>query len=313
MDTYRTPLRYPGGKRSLYKLICEILRSNGIADGYYVEAFAGGAGLGIELLLQEYVHHVYLNDADPHIFSFWQSVLNQTDAFVKKIESIPLTVEEWRKQREIYQNPRAYSTLDVGFSAFFLNRCNRSGILRGRPIGGLDQTGKWKIGARFNRKNLIARVEMISFYRERITVEGSDALVFLKSIVERLDKAKTLLYLDPPYYVMGRELYLNNYTPSDHLKLSQFIKSLPFMWVLSYDNVAKIREMYSDLKSLEVGFYYRANERKEGKELMFFSDRLAVPAMWESAPLSTRPSRSRCLKETIASPEGPKLAGDAVT
>lgn len=290
MDRFRTPLRYPGGKRALYKLLAELLSHNGILDGYYVEPFAGGSGLALELLFREYVDRIYLNDADLHIYAFWRSILDESQTLIEKIRTVEVTINEWKKQKSIYDDADKHPLIDVAFSTFFLNRCNRSGILGGRPIGGLNQTGPWKIDARFNRGNLIARIEMIALYKDRIQVSGVDAQDFLRDSLKDLDEAKTLVYLDPPYYVMGGELYLNNYAHEDHVSLAQYITHLPFKWVLSYDDVPEIRELYKDRKSFNVGFYYRANARKEGKEVMFLSNNLLVPPEWQSPDLQTRPA-----------------------
>jgi len=282
MDSFKTPLRYPGGKGALHKFISFILRQNNLIDGFYVEPFCGGSGLAIELLLREYVQHIYLNDIDPHIFSFWHSVLNETQALIKLIEDVEVSIEEWRRQKHIYDNPEGYTSLELGFSTFFLNRCNRSGILGARPIGGLNQTGIWKIDARFNKKNLIHRIETISFYMDRIHVYGHDATYFLENIIKNLTPEKTLIYLDPPYYIMGGGLYLNNYTHSDHQALSWFIKGLPFKWILSYDNVPQILDMYNDKRSLNIDLRHRANQFKQGNEIIIFSDYLHTPQVLES-------------------------------
>lgn len=277
MDNFKTPLRYPGGKGVLYKFFSIFLRYNNLVDGFYIEPFCGGAGLAIELLLREYVQHVYINDADTHIFAFWHSLLNESEALIRLIEDVEVSIKEWRFQKEIYENPDRHTSLEIGFATFFLNRCNRSGILGARPIGGLNQTGQWKIDARFNKKNLIHRIETIMFYADRIHVYGNDAQYFLKDILKNLPQENTFIYLDPPYYLMGGELYLNNYNHSDHQSLSYFLKDLPFNWVLSYDNVPQIVDMYRDKRSLNVNLHYRANGLKQGKELMFFSDDLNIP------------------------------------
>jgi len=281
MDTFKTPLRYPGGKSSLHRFITSILRQNDLVDGFYVEPFCGGAGLGIELLMREYVQHIYLNDADPHIFAFWHSILNETEAFIELIEDVEVNIEEWNVQKKIYKEQNGQSQLELGFATFFLNRCNRSGILGGRPIGGLGQTGQWKIDARFNKENLIRRIESISFYTERIHIYGRDARDFLNHVIPELPKEKTLIYLDPPYYVMGGELYLNNYKNADHESLSHFIQNLTSNWVLSYDNVPQIAKIYKKRRSLDVNLFYRANQLKEGNELIIFSDNLRLPQIKE--------------------------------
>lgn len=281
MDNHKTPLRYPGGKKTFYKFVAEILQANRLLGGYYVEPFAGGSGLAIELLVREYVDQIYLNDADPHIFAFWHCLINQTDTLVRMVADAKVDIPEWKKQKEIFDNFSDHTLLEIGFSMFFLNRCNRSGILGGRPIGGLNQTGPWKINARFNKEHLISRIELIGSYRKRIHVYGHDARVFLESENKRFKQNKTLIYLDPPYYIMGGKLYLNYYSHCDHLHLSQFIKALPVKWMLSYDDVSEIRQMYRDKRILTMYLNYRAQTRRKGKELVIFSDELSLPPNFE--------------------------------
>jgi DNA adenine methylase len=276
MDRFKTPLRYPGGKSAFYSFIASILRQNSLVDGFYVEAFCGGAGLAFELLLREYVQHIYLNDADPHIFSFWYSLLNETKNFIKLIEDAKVTVKEWGLQKSIYDSPNSHSCIEVGFATFFLNRCNRSGILGGRPIGGLNQAGQWKIGARFNKKSLIRRIELISFYTDRIHIYGCDAVDFLGTLIKSLPQDKTLVYLDPPYYTGEKKLYFNYYDHTDHESLSKFIQCLPVKWILSYNDVPQVMQMYRGKRSIDISLFYRANKLKRGKELIIFSDDLQL-------------------------------------
>lgn len=54
--------------------------------------------------------------------------------------------------KNILLNSEKHSMLEIGFATFFLNRTNRSGILKAGVIGGKAQLGKWKIDVRFNKK-----------------------------------------------------------------------------------------------------------------------------------------------------------------
>ncbi len=128
MGIHKTPLRYPGGKQKLTPFIREILRQNGIR-GHYVEPYAGGAGVAIELLLNEDVQCIHLNDSDLGIYAFWYSILNENERFCREILIAALTIEEWKKRREIVKQPQNHSLFELGFSTFFLNRCNRSGVI----------------------------------------------------------------------------------------------------------------------------------------------------------------------------------------
>ena len=186
MTRYNTPLRYPGGKQRLTPFIVEVLRSNGLLGGHYAEPFAGGAGVAIQLLLSNQVEHIYLNDSCLAIYAFWRSLQRDADEFCRRVASASLTVDEWQRQRHILKHPRGFPQIDLGFSLFYVNRCNRSGIPNGGIIGGLSQQGRWKMDARFPRNELIRRIEAIAKNRERITVTKLDAEVFIQQYVRGL-------------------------------------------------------------------------------------------------------------------------------
>ena len=148
-----SPLRYPGGKSSLNELMKEVLRHNSLRLCTYAEPFAGGCGLALRLMFEGMVSRVFLNDIDPAIWAFWDSVLNQTEQLAQRIEAAEVTVAEWHRQRDTFKAGLDAGSLGLGYAAFFLNRTNRSGIIKGGGIiGGLDQTGNYKIDCRFNRQ-----------------------------------------------------------------------------------------------------------------------------------------------------------------
>lgn len=273
-----TPLRYPGGKGKLAAYVKQLIRDNKLDDGEYIEPYAGGAGIALELLLQEYVSMVRINDVSHHVYSFWKSVLNDTDELCRRIKNTRLTVAAWKRQKKIFKNPKDHDYLTVGFATFFLNRTNRSGILNGGVIGGLDQTGPWKIDARYNADELIFRIESIAKMKSRIKLTHSDAVAFLKHGLPKWHE-KALIYLDPPYFEQGRELYYDYYDSDDHAAVAAVVtKTMKERhWIVSYDNVPEIRKLYAGFRCLSYNVRYTARERYEGKEVMFFSDDLSVP------------------------------------
>ena len=165
-----SPLRYPGGKTKIAPLVNAIMKKADIKDGIYIEPFAGGCGVALALLLSDKVKHIVINDMDITIYAFWHSILNDTDEFIELIKKTQVTIEEWHKQKEIFLNKDSNKLLELGFATFFLNRTNRSGILKAGPIGGYNQTGNYLIDARFNKKNLIKRIERISQYKDKISL-----------------------------------------------------------------------------------------------------------------------------------------------
>lgn len=166
---FASPLRYPGGKGRLGPWLATVVEANGLKEGWYIEPYAGGAGAALYLLLQKHVEHIVINDADPLIHSFWWSVVNESAAFEAMIRETSVTMESRARFCAIVANPDQYSTLELGFAAFFLNRTSRSGILTGGVIGGKEQKGIYKLDARYIHEDLIARVRAIGGLRNPLT------------------------------------------------------------------------------------------------------------------------------------------------
>ena len=281
---FNSPLRYPGGKGKLAKFVKLIFQQNGLLDCHYVEPFAGGAGIALALLFDEYVSHVHINDLNKSIYSFWHSVLNETDALCDRILNTNVTLEEWHRQRCIQQQPQKVSQLDRGFSTFFMNRTNRSGIIKGGLVGGKKQNGKWKLDARFNKENLVLRIRRIARYRSRISIYNYDAAYFINKILPTLPSS-TLAYLDPPYYKKGQELYENFYEHNDHVEIANLVSGINKKWIVSYDNTPEILRLYNDYKYLIYSLSYSAAVRYKGSEIMFFSDDLDIPTVENPAKI----------------------------
>src|SRR6267154_345158 len=147
-----SPLRYPGGKSAMSSLLSQVKFVNGLGRLSLAEPFAGGAGASLSLLYLEEAPDIFINDGDPAIHDFWWAVTNKTKQFLKLIAETRVSMAEWRRQRDIYRSKERVSRLRRGFAAFYLNRCNRSGIImNGGPIGGVKQLGEWKLNARFNK------------------------------------------------------------------------------------------------------------------------------------------------------------------
>lgn len=274
---FYTPLRYPGGKGKLSYYIKSLIDENSLNDGSYIEPYAGGAGVALELLLQEYVRYIHINDIDIAIYSFWNSILNNTENFSKLVHDTKIDLENWEKQKNILLNSEKHSMLEIGFATFFLNRTNRSGILKAGVIGGKAQLGKWKIDVRFNKKDLLKRIEKIANYSSRIYIYNLDTLDLLKSLPIQAPE-KTLLYLDPPYYVKGQGLYRNFYEHDDHVAVMNALNKTSFpYWIVSYDNHEEIKNIYNKFRIKEYDLQYTAHKKRTGGEIMIFSDNIKIP------------------------------------
>jgi len=273
---YSTPLRYPGGKSRLSNFMRLVLKENNLVGGHYVEPYAGGAGVAFNLLFTGYASHIHLNDINKSIYSFWHVVLFNTDNICRLIYDTPVDIDNWFRQKEVQAHPERHSILELGFSTFFLNRTNRSGIISGGVIGGKCQQGYWKLNARYNKASLISRIEKISRFSDDISIYNLDAAQFIAGIVPTLS-AQSIIYLDPPYYNRGSDLYENHYKYDDHIRISNLVGDISSRWIVSYDNTPEIRGMYQRYRSVLYELSYSAADRYKGAEIMFFSDNLLVP------------------------------------
>ncbi|WP_409047884.1 DNA adenine methylase [Microbacterium sp. HA-8] len=267
-----SPLRYPGGKSALAGLFADLIQELGIDGAVYVEPYAGGAGAGIALLREGIVDHLVVNDFDSAVHAFWHSVVHQNAAFVELIKSAQLTITEWLKQREIYRQGDVGRSLELGFAFFYLNRTNRSGVLTGGVIGGLDQSGNYKIDARFNRETLVSRVEAIGALADRITVRDDDGRSIIRDYAS---DSNAFLYIDPPYVEAGSKLYLNAFDARDHSDLATVVAAVTDAhWLMTYDRSPLIEQLYADFLTFPYDLNYSARYPGRASELMIVSSNL---------------------------------------
>jgi DNA adenine methylase len=277
---FPSPLRYPGGKGKIANFIKLIMIQNDLVGCEYIEPYAGGASVALILLFEEYADHIHINDLNRSVYAFWTSVLEDTDEFCRMVNDARIDVTEWKRQREI-QNLSDPDRLELGFSTFYLNRTSRSGIIGGGMIGGKDQKGPWKLDARFNRKDLISRIEKIGRFRNRISVTGIDTADYLRTQLQGVEHP--FLYLDPPYYIKGAGLYENFYRHEDHVEIATLVGKLIAPWIVSYDSVPEIAAMYRDFPSISYGLQYSAADRHLGSERMYFSSGFTLPSVQNPA------------------------------
>lgn len=278
-----SPLRYPGGKGCLYDLTREIIHLNGLVHHDYAEPFAGGCGLALSLLYAGLAGEIHINDIDPGVWSFWNAVLNKTDQLVELIEKTPVTISEWENQKAMLKRKPGVA---LGFATFFLNRTNRSGIIKkAGAIGGVKQNGNYLIDCRFNKPELIRRIQRMAKYKDRIHLTNLDALEFLanrKGVIP----STAFFCIDPPYFKKGASLYTSFYRPEDHAILGRAVRALKNPWMVTYDNTPEIAEIYKSQRRFTFEINYSANIKRVGTELLIAPKKLKIPAEWTELALA---------------------------
>lgn len=278
--SFYSPLRYPGGKTRLANFLTSAIEKNFSENEkiILVEPYAGGAGASLKLLFSGKVDRIIINDLDKAIFAFWKIAVSDTDFLINKIKNVNIDIEEWKKQKEIYNNSSS-SIKDLAFATLFLNRTNRSGIIEGGPIGGMDQSGFWNVQARFTKNTIISRLEKIKEFKNKISVRNLDGITLLKQLEKNKCKKRYFIFLDPPYYQKGKSLYLNHYIDKDHKELLKLLEKSSLKWVMTYDDVSYIQNLYDKFKKNKFTINHSAFEARQGKEILIFSDNVAKVAI----------------------------------
>ncbi len=275
MPSTNTPLRYPGGKSQLTEFVYHTIKLNNINDTIYCEPFSGGAGVAMSLLLKNRVSSVILNDLDTAIYSIWYAILYDTERLLNTIENVNVSMDTWHQQRQIYDKLRDSEdySFELAFAAFFLNRTNRSGIITGGPIGGMEQTGKYLVDCRFNKKTLSTKIRKIADNRERIELHHLDAVELIREVLLQQPADRLFTFFDPPYYQQGKNLYKNAFDDEKHSDLAMAIRTMQgYHWIVTYDNTPKIEEIYgADIEIKRYTLQYMATQKRREQELFFHS------------------------------------------
>ena len=288
-----SPLRYPGGKNKLSAFVAKICIDNEVS-GHYVEPYCGGAAVALFVLMEGFVKKITINDKDRSIYAFWFSVINHTEHLCNLIENAELSITEWRRQKQIQSDKKNTNLLELGFSTFYLNRTNRSGIINAGVIGGINQNGNYLMDCRFNKENLIERIRKIADKKKQIKLYNLDAIKLINKIEKNKLKKNTVFYFDPPYYLKASSLYMNHYESSNHKLVSDRIKSIDgIKWIVSYDNVPEIQTLYSECVKKEFSFKHTAYEIREGKEVLFMSNDIKEPEIKDWNPLRFKLKRGK--------------------
>ena len=240
-----SPLRYPGGKRRLAGYIAEALRLNRMRPRLYVEPFAGGASVALQLLNDDHVERIALGEKDPLVAAFWRTVFYDHAWLVRELRRIEPTLDAWNR----FRNGRPRTDRARALACIFLNRTSFSGILSATagPIGGQAQTSDYTIGCRFPVETIIKRIEQAAALGDRVAFvhEGDWRETIARANDLRIPPNRLLYYLDPPFYEKADRLYRYYFEEAEHQALHNALARLRGRYILSYDAVAPIVELYS--------------------------------------------------------------------
>ncbi len=278
--------RYPGGKKKLVSQIAGRIRCyydekmcwNRVE---YVEPFAGSLSVGLTLLNYKIIKNVCINDKDPGISALWTSVLRYPEKLCEYISYFSPTTEAFYNYKKYFGDIKSVSKeekkatricVEIGFRKLALHQMSYSGlgVKAGGPIGGKTQNSNYKIGCRWNPKLLKKNINKYHnlLVKTILRYKKCSSYGWLKILNDCKD---SFIYLDPPYYEKGSELYQFSFSEYNHKKLSEVLKKIKYPWLLSYDYADEIKELYSWGKWVEIDNTCTINGPNKKTELLITS------------------------------------------
>lgn len=267
--------RYPGGKSKLKKVISKHLSIYASENGLeYREPFFGGGSIGIEFLsmFSNRRRKIWINDKDSGIAALWTSVIRYPDLLkTMVIEFIP-SVEAFYQYRDILTSisenlSSEQEIAKYGFMKLAVHQISYSGLgtKSGGPLGGKKQGGKYKIDCRWSPEYICGKIDFLHRLLNEADVRGNQCanLDFMDLIK---DQERAILYLDPPYYEKGNDLYQYGFLESDHVRMANALRETNHAWLLSYDDCQEVRDLYdwAVVERLDVNYSITANKDNDG-------------------------------------------------
>ncbi len=245
--------RYPGGKSKLRNQITNKLNLLSTEKGLeYREPFFGGGSIGLRLLQDKAdLSKIWVNDFDPGVASLWTSLIRHPDQlkfWVKKFTPSVAKFDEFKN--ELTQNNPVLNTekqiVEFGFKKLAIHQISYSGLgtKSGGPLGGRDQKSDYKIDCRWSPDYICKKIDALNIKFKKLSVRNDCCTQLDFSDLINDTKMDALIYLDPPYYDKGNDLYQCGFQEKDHIRLADCLKKTKHKWLLSYDDCKEVRDLY---------------------------------------------------------------------
>jgi DNA adenine methylase len=197
-----------------------------------IEPFAGGAIVSLTAIMEDLAEQAVLIELDRDVAAFWRAALLHGPSLVARIASFTPTRELVRDLER--RNPE--SVVEQGFRTLVLNRTHRAGILApGSSLNRRGENGKG-ILSRWYPKTLIARLNAISEYADRIAFHEADSMQLIEPLLQECGR-DAAVFVDPPYTAGGKRAGTRLYTHNDldHERLFWIMAQHEASVLMTYD------------------------------------------------------------------------------
>lgn len=251
-----SPFRYPGGKSKVIDFLAERFQAERLDT--FVEAFAGGASVGLSLLDAGLTKRLVLCDTDPGVYAFWSQIVDDPSPILRRLETVTPNHAIFASAKAVLDEPKYWPRYELAWSQLVVNRLAFSGISKANELGGRNGSDK-QLLARWNPKALKERIERIHEMADAIEVSNANAYDLIEQSAY-WDEHSTL-FIDPPYVAQGKALYRKYFDEDDHRDLAWLLESLYTGMpgadiVITYDDCELVRELYGFAEVVTIGRKY---------------------------------------------------------
>ncbi len=229
-----SPFRYPGGKFYARKLILASLPRHDT----YCEPFAGGASI---FFAKPFAKENVLNDKDNELINTYLVIRDNVEELITLLKGLPAS-KDMHKYYKLEYKPS--NDLERAMRWYYLNRTSYSGIMK-------MENCYWGYGDKYSMRpqNWPRHLRTVSERLQGVTILNQD----FEAVIDGLPDGY-FMFVDPPYFNADQDkFYTCSFNKDDHYRLRDVLKrnATRLNFLLTYDNLPEVREMYDWCTSLE--------------------------------------------------------------
>ncbi|MED3575884.1 DNA adenine methylase [Cytobacillus praedii] len=216
-----SPFRYPGGKSKIINFLYSYLQPE--KSKILISPFAGGGSFELSMLEAGVVDKLHLNDLDFGVYAVWWVMKHMPFSLIDRLlTSKPNHSEFFIAQALIKSNFRGADKVEAAWATLLVNRLAYSGISKANPLGG-KKGKKEDLLSRWNPEKLIKKIERIHSMSDQIEITNENTVSLIE---EKYWLDNTTIFIDPPYFFKGKDLYQYYFTDENHLELAYLLDNL---------------------------------------------------------------------------------------
>ena len=263
----RSPLRYPGGKSRVAKLLCQYIPPH----TEYREPFVGGGAI---FFYKPKVEKNWINDLHPGLYALWRTLRDHFPEFADLCKAqdttdLRATFDYWINRFDLMKAEGNAQLVERAVQYYFINRT----VWTGRVV--FDPARRSRLY--FSNPEGWGKLEKKLRHLRACAEKLRGVRITCKPFEKCLGGAtpETFIYADPPYYrdsldTPTSRLYEGHFAIEQHESLRDLLANCPARVMISYDDRPEVRRLYSDRKKWRIiklqwkycGRFAKTNEQR---------------------------------------------------